>query len=164
MDWAFYILVAIVSAGAVAAVALRNPIHCALCLALALAGLAGHYLLLGAEFIAFAQLLVYVGAVAILIVFAILLTHQGALPVKLELMPASWMIGAAVGVLLFAVLAATILTSGIQSSSASRSISVREMGQALAGDYIVPLEVLALLLTAGAIGAVIIALAERKRP
>lgn len=164
MEWAFFMLVAIVGVSAVSAVALRNPIHCALCLALALGGLAGHYLLLGAEFIAFAQLLVYVGAVAILIVFAILLTRQGVLSVKVGLTPASWMIGAVVGLLLFSVLVAALLSSGVQSSNAARSISVREMGQALAVDYILPLEALALLLTAGAIGAVVVAMTERKKP
>ena len=60
---------------AIAAMALRQLVHCALCAAAAFAGLALIYLQLDAEFVGFAQLLVYVGAIAILIVFAVLLTR-----------------------------------------------------------------------------------------
>ena len=60
---------------AVAAMRLRNPVHCALAAALAFAGLAAIYLQLDAEFIGFAQLLIYVGAISILALFAVLLTR-----------------------------------------------------------------------------------------
>src|SRR5271168_1646443 len=68
------ILAAVTLSGAVAAITLRNLVHCALALTVAFAGLATLYLSLDAEFAGLAQLLVYVGAIAILIVFAILLT------------------------------------------------------------------------------------------
>ena len=74
MSLAFVIIACLTVASAVAAMSLRNLVHCALALALTLAGLAACYLQLGAQFVGFAQILVYVGAVAILIVFAILLT------------------------------------------------------------------------------------------
>ena len=63
-------------AGAVAAMRLRNLVHSVLALTLAFAGLAAVYLQLGAQFVGFAQILVYVGAVAILVVFAVLLTRD----------------------------------------------------------------------------------------
>ena len=63
-------------ASAVAAMSLRNLVHCALTLTVTFAGLAAFYLQLDAQFVGFAQILVYIGAVAILIVFAILLTRR----------------------------------------------------------------------------------------
>src|SRR5882672_3546401 len=71
----FAILALLTIASAVAAMTLRNLVHCALSLAVTFAGLAALYLQLEAQFAGFAQILVYVGAVAILIVFAILLTR-----------------------------------------------------------------------------------------
>src|SRR5216110_977453 len=71
----FIILGLLTLAGAVAAMSLRNLVHCALALTVAFAGLAALYLQLDAQFVGFAQILVYIGAVAILIVFALLLTR-----------------------------------------------------------------------------------------
>src|SRR3954469_10974238 len=80
MDIVFAIIAAVTIAAAVAAMSLRNLVHCALALTVAFAGLAAAYLQLGAQFVGFTQLLVYVGAVAILIVFAILLTRGSESP------------------------------------------------------------------------------------
>ena len=71
MTISFAIIAIIVIASGVAAMTMRNLVHCALSLIVTLGGLAGIYLQLGAQFIGFAQILVYVGAVAILIVFAL---------------------------------------------------------------------------------------------
>ncbi len=71
----FLLCAAVTLAGAVAAMMLRNLVHCALCAAGAFAGLAAIYLQLNAEFVGFAQLLIYVGAIAIFIVFTVLLTR-----------------------------------------------------------------------------------------
>jgi NADH-quinone oxidoreductase subunit J len=67
-------------AGALAAVLLKNTVHCALALTVAFAGLALLFLKLDAQFAGFAQILVYIGAVAILVVFAILLTRGSETP------------------------------------------------------------------------------------
>src|ERR1700727_3751326 len=73
----FLILAAITLAGACAAMMLRGLVHCALALAIAFSGIGALYLNLGAQFLGLAQLLVYVGAIAVLIVFVILLTRGG---------------------------------------------------------------------------------------
>src|SRR4026209_1871683 len=75
MDVVFWMTAVWTIASAGAALSFRNPVHCVLCLVLAFSGLAAFYLQLGAEFVGFAQILVYIGAVAILVVFAILLTR-----------------------------------------------------------------------------------------
>ena len=71
----FYLISALAVGGALAAVLLKNLVHCALALTVAFLGLALLFLQLDAQFAGFAQILVYVGAVAILVVFAILLTR-----------------------------------------------------------------------------------------
>src|ERR1044071_9974302 len=71
MSLAFFVLAGVTLAGAVCAMSLRNLVHCGLCLALTFAGLAAIYLQLSAEFVGLAQILVYVGAVAPLIVFSL---------------------------------------------------------------------------------------------
>ena len=76
----FAIIAVLTLASAVAAMSLRNLVHCALALTVTFAGLAAFYLQLDAQFVGFAQILVYVGAVAILIVFAILLTRGSEPP------------------------------------------------------------------------------------
>src|SRR5688572_9688447 len=73
----FYVLAILTAGSAVAAMSLRNLVHCGLCLIGTFVGLAALYLQLNAEFVGFAQILVYAGAVGILLVFAILLTRGG---------------------------------------------------------------------------------------
>src|SRR5580658_7496554 len=75
MSAAFLILAIVTMVAACAAMTLRGLVHCALALAVAFAGIGTLYLSLGAQFLGLAQLLVYVGAIAVLIVFVILLTR-----------------------------------------------------------------------------------------
>ncbi len=161
MSSVFLILAILTGVCAVAAVSLRNLVHCALALTLTFAGLAGLYLELHAQFVGFAQVLVYVGAVAILIVFAILLT-RGAEPAGISIASKSWYLGGGVSVLVFAVLGRVILTSKALGGHTlpTAEVTVRQIGDQLMTRYVLPLEVLGLLLTAALIGAVIIALKE----
>src|SRR5205085_10635822 len=73
---AFLVIAIITLSGALAAATLRKLIHAALCLVAAFVGMAAFFFLLGAEFVGLVQVFVYVGAVAVLIVFTILLTHR----------------------------------------------------------------------------------------
>src|SRR4051794_10296358 len=95
MTLSFAIIAVMTIAAAVAAMSLRHLVHCALALAVALTGLAAAYLNLGAQFVGFTQILVYVGAVAILVVFAILLTRGGE-PEQQSFFSSSWFSGLAV--------------------------------------------------------------------
>src|ERR1041385_7132508 len=103
MNIVFAIIAALTIAAAVAAMSLRNLVHCALALALSFAGLAAAYLQLSAQFVGFTQLLVYVGAVAILIVFAILLTRNSETNQQ-PFLSRSWPGGLIVAVLVLGVL------------------------------------------------------------
>jgi NADH:ubiquinone oxidoreductase subunit 6 (subunit J) len=165
MTPSFVILAIVVIGSAIAAMTLRNLVHCALALVGTFAGLAALYLQLDAQFVGFAQILVYVGAVAILVVFAILLTGGGESS-KRPVFSASWCIGAGVALAVFGVLTWAIRSS--QSVTVTdrlppgTQVSVRQIGDQLMTTYILPLQVVGLLLTAALIGAVIIAMKEEK--
>lgn len=163
MSAAFAILAFLTLASAAAAMSLRNLVHCALCLVLAFAGLAGLFLQLGAQFVGLAQVLVYIGAVAILIVFAILLTG-GAEPTSQRLVAGGWGWGLGVAVVAFGSLAVCIARSSLagREAPAEPSLTVSRIGEHLMTTYVLPLEVLALLLTVALIGAVVIALREAR--
>lgn len=140
---------------------LRNLVHCALAVAVAFAGLAAAYLQLGAQFVGFTQVLVYVGAVAILIVFAILLT-RGAEPPQQSVLSSGWLTGIFVAVVVLGVLVYAIAKSSVLQSPVppQPEVTVHQIGEALMNKFVLPLEVVGLLLTAALIGAVIIAMKE----
>ena len=164
----FAIIAALTLVSAIAAVSLRNIVHCALLLTVTFAGLAMFYLQLNAQFVGFAQILVYIGAVAILIVFAILLTRSSDIaPAPRALV--SWGSGVAIALVLFATLAKAINQSPLLKKlgavpSPSPSAPVRQIGNQLMTQYVLPLEILALLLTAALIGAAVIALQDKRGP
>src|SRR6266705_6845647 len=113
MTLIFALIAAPTIVSAIAAMTLRNLVHCALALTVTFGGLAVFYLQLDAQFVGLAQILVYIGAVAILIVFAILLTRGSQQPQQENFSP-SWLGGLVVSVLVFAVLAGTILSSSLK--------------------------------------------------
>lgn len=160
MDVVFWITAAwtIVSAGA--ALSFRNPVHCVLCLVLAFVGLAAFYLQLGAEFVGFAQILVYIGAVAILVVFAILLTRTSEVQEEQRRFP--WG-GILVASIVFMALAAAIRLSslGWARPLSDPRPTVKQIGMEMfQGPYVLAVEVAGLLLTAALIGAAVIALQD----
>jgi NADH-quinone oxidoreductase subunit J len=144
----------------------RGLVHCALALAVAFAGIGALYLNLGAQFLGLAQLLVYVGAIAVLIVFVVLLTRGGDSDSQ-PLSPAPRQFtGILVAGAIFAILAWAIFhsfavhTPGMPVPQAS----IRQLGAALMESYALPLEVIGLMLTAALIGAVLVAMKEKPGP
>lgn len=158
----FLVLAAITLLGTAAAMALRNPVHCILALTLGLAGLAALYLELGAQFVGFTQILVYVGAVAILAVFAIMMTRSAEPHPSGRMQPilsSSWPMGSVVAGGVFAVLAYAICSGAAPAQVVRRpGVSVNQIGAALMHRFVLPLEIIGLLLTAALIGAVILAM------
>lgn len=169
MTIVFWILAAVTVGGALTAVTLKNTVHCALALTAAFAGLAFLFLQLGAQFAGFAQILVYIGAVAILVVFAILLT-RGSEKAPEGVFSRTWIAGMATAAAVFAVLAWAVLhsTAALPGSGgappATPVVNVAQIGNALMGRYVLPLEIVALLLTAAMIGAVLVAMHEKGAP
>jgi NADH-quinone oxidoreductase subunit J len=163
MTLSFAIIALVIIASAVAAMSLRNLIHCALALTLTFAGLAAAYLQLDAQFVGLTQVLVYIGAVAILVVFAILLTRGGE-PAQGSVFSVSWVWGMGVAIAVLSLLVWAINHSRVLRPEIPPAppVTVRQIGDALMNRYVLPLEVIGLLLTAALIGAVIIALKDKE--
>jgi NADH-quinone oxidoreductase subunit J len=168
MSFVFYLIAALTIAGSLAAILLKNTVHCALALTVAFAGQALMFLELDAQFAGFAQILVYVGAVAILVVFAILLTRNSETPED-GIYSKNWFVGLVIAAGVFAVLGWAVLHSARvvpgpgKAPTAAPTVTVLDIGNALMGRYVLPLEIVALLLTAALIGAVIVAMHETER-
>jgi NADH:ubiquinone oxidoreductase subunit 6 (subunit J) len=151
----------LILASAAVAITRRNLIHAALWLVVSWFGVALFYLWAGAQFIGFVQVIVYVGAVSMIMLFAMLLTRQGRVPVEMLTLKAEKRIAS--GVLLvsaiFGVIAGCILTSefsGTEASAAS-SVTLVRIGESMMNDHAVALLAMGALLTLALIGAVYIA-------
>src|SRR5256885_11620843 len=130
---AFLVIAIITLSGALAAATLRKLIHAALCLVIAFVGLAAFYFFLGAEFVGLVQVFVYVGAVAVLIVFTILLTRRH----DEETSGFNWS-GAFVAIAVFAGLVWTILKTSSVSVAAPgiEALTVKRIGEVLMTNYV----------------------------
>lgn len=164
MTLAFLAIAFVTVAAAAVAMSLRNLIHSALLLVFGWAGIAAFYLWAGAEFVAFSQLMVYVGAVSMVVLFAVLLTQHS--PESFREQPDS--LGRVVGALLvgggvLGVLFGAVLSSKLATSAApvAPTISVKDLGNLLMGPHAAAVLVVGVILTVTLIGAVIIASTDR---
>ena len=152
-----FLLVALTTAGAgIMTVTSKNLVHAALFLALTLTGSAAVFLVLAADFVALAQLLVNVGAVAVLFLFGLMLTRA---PIGREALDGQHR-GLAIGVSggLFVLL--SVLIIGAFGGEGVREVTgpgVNEIGIALFAQWVLPFEVLSMLLLAALIGAIVLA-------
>ena len=159
----FLILATITVLGALGSVLLKNLVHCVFSLILFFFGIACFYIVLHAEFIAVVQILIYIGAVATLALFAIMLTrHVTGMELKQELGRNRW-IALWVGVLVLVTLTSAVRKQNFPISSIKASIPTETLGTELVTTYVLPFEVVSLLLTAAMIGAIVIAMEEAKK-
>jgi NADH-quinone oxidoreductase subunit J len=162
LQWLLVIPAAAMLFMAAAAGVLRNLLYAALALILSFAALGFVFLALGAEFIGLVQLLVYVGAVSILIVFAILVTRPEEM--RREKQPLfGWVAGVVcafvvLGALLWFLFSSPLAALPMPPEAPSAEIAA--IGRSLLTDYVPALLVTALLLTAALIGAVVLALED----
>jgi NADH-quinone oxidoreductase subunit J len=147
--------------GAIAAVRLvtsRNVVHAALYLVLALAMVAGTYLLVAAEFLAWVQVLIYVGAIVVLLLFSLMLTKA---PIGRETLDNQQRgIAALVGAGVLAGLAFLIQDAFEGARITLQPSRTAQIGTAIFRDFVLPFEVVSVLLLAALIGAVVIARKE----
>ncbi len=150
------LVVAVVGgAAALLVVTARNVVHSALYLVIALLAVAGTFLLLGAEFLAWAQVLVYVGAVVVLLLFAVMLT-RAPIGASADLDRPAWpavLVGGGVGLGLAVLLADAFrwtLHPLPQNGNAER------MGAQIFGNWVLPFEVVSILLLSALIGAIVL--------
>ncbi|MBI4313177.1 MAG: NADH-quinone oxidoreductase subunit J [Candidatus Omnitrophica bacterium] len=155
----FYLLAGITLFGALGVVLTRNLFHSALCLAAALIGIAGVYLYLGAEFLAVVQVLVYVGAILTLLIFGIMLTAKigdPSIPQLNRITGVAALLCAAFALALFL----AVKHSQVLTYSFSRIVPLAALGQGLVTTYILPFEILSLILVGALVGAIVIARRE----
>jgi NADH-quinone oxidoreductase subunit J len=166
----FGLLAALIVGAAVMVVTVKNVIHAALWLIACFFGVGALYLLLEAEFIAVAQVLIYVGAIAILILFAIMLTRQ-VTGEGVRQLSRHWWVSALVAAALFGAVIvptlighpwATLIPTGPPGTPQPLS-GARELGFGLVREFVLQFEVVGLLLLVALIGAIVIAFEERAR-
>lgn len=164
MTTTFLLIAGLTLLGALLAVTLRNLIHCALAGALSFTGVAALFILLRADFLAAVQLLIYVGAVATLILFVVMLTRNVTGREGTALARTWWasaLLAVAAGALL---LRAVWLHPALpRDAPAGPNSSTLLLGRELLTTYVLPFEVVALLLTSALIGAIVVALEEGHR-
>ena len=155
---AFFVLAVLAVASALMVLTRRNEVVCALSLAFNLASIAGFYFLLGAQFIGFLQIIVYAGAIMVLIVFVIMLLSLGEERYPEHGRVQKWL--APILSLIFAVVLATVLwrTEPLGLGAPPHDFgTVAVLGRELFTRFYYPFEVISLLLVAAMIGAVLLA-------
>ena len=155
----FLILALIVIGGSLGVVLLNNIVYSALLLGGVFMGVAGLYLLLNASFVAAAQILVYVGAVNVLILFAIMLVNkrEELKPIKALRIRKILSAGVCTGLLIL-LLRVDITTPWISPGATSiGELSTERIGEHLFTDYLLPFELASVLLLMAMIGAIVLA-------
>lgn len=160
----FYILSTITLGTALLTIFSRNPIHSAIYLVICFFSIAGHYLLLNAQFLAIVHVIVYSGAIMILMLFTIMLMNLNKEHEKHK--PKLIIIAATIAFCLVALvlLAALLKTKPVVESyynSGTDFQSIKVLGQVLLNEYMVPFEFASVLLLVAMIGAVLISKKEK---
>jgi NADH:ubiquinone oxidoreductase subunit 6 (subunit J) len=158
-DVLFLLLAAAMLGCALLVVTLRDIIRCGIAMIAAFAALAGIYVLLGAPLVAAAQVLIYIGAIAVLILFAVMLTQAKNAPVRLVFQTQA--IPAAVAAIVLAVIVALTVTATDWGDVGRRIATATDaLARLLFNQYVLPFEVVSVLLLAAVIGGVFLAKRE----
>ncbi|MCL5074647.1 MAG: NADH-quinone oxidoreductase subunit J [Chloroflexi bacterium] len=157
MTVSFYILSAILLGSALAVVFFRSLIYSAFSLALSFLSVAGLYILLRADFIAAVQIVIYVGAVMVLVLFAVMLTEQvhspRSNPFSSQSIAAALMILILLGIMVVAI----ARTPWVVSPEVTVGPTAALLGRLLFTDFALPFEIASIVLLVAMIGAIIIA-------
>ncbi len=156
----FYLISFVIIISAIMVVSLKNIFHCALFLILTLFMVAGIYILLNAEFLAAVQVLIYVGAVSILIIFAIMLTSQLTSKKIIQTNEQATVAGLVAMFFLVASQLAFWRTHWNIGEVTLPENNILTLGKLLMTDFVLPFEVVSVLLLAALIGAVVLARKE----
>jgi NADH-quinone oxidoreductase subunit J len=158
----FYVIAAVMAFSALRVVTVRNVVHAAMYLVLVLAGVAAQYILLASEFLAATQVLVYIGAIVVLVLFGVMLT-RAKLGEQVNLTNDYWYVGAFTAIILFAVTAYALLDvfddEPLDQANASTLVvgNTEQVSDAIFSQYVVPFEAVSVLLLAALVGAIVLA-------
>ncbi len=154
---AFAVMAITMVISALRMVTTRNVVHAALYLVIVLAGVAGIFILLGAEFVGVTQVMVYIGAIVVLFLFGIMLT-KGSFGEDDGVSGEKRLMAGLVGLLVFGVMTAALVDS-FATAELSRFApsTTAEIADSIFSDYIIPFEAVSVLLLAALIGAIVVA-------
>jgi NADH-quinone oxidoreductase subunit J len=152
----FYLLGGLAVTCAVTVAFSRNILHSAFALMGTLAGVAGLFFMLGADFVAVVQLLVYVGGILVLILFAVLLTRE-ITDIKISNLSVSLLGGVPAGILILGLLVRILIGAPFKTAGAAVAPTVSRLGDSLLREYLLPFEVASVILLMALVGGMVIA-------
>ncbi|MCC6314323.1 MAG: NADH-quinone oxidoreductase subunit J [Thermomicrobiales bacterium] len=165
----FYLLGAVSILAALGVVAAANPVHSAIFLILCFFNVAGIFVMLGAQFLAAVQVIVYAGAILVLVLFVLMLVDPDDLPEFHNARPVQRIVGVLLGAVLLlevglAIVSRTVM--GQQGNATPELIALvggntQALGNVLFSQYLLPFEAVSLVLLVGVVGAIVLALPER---
>jgi NADH:ubiquinone oxidoreductase subunit 6 (subunit J) len=162
-DILFVLLAGTMLASGLAVVVMKDIIRCGLAMMVCFGALAGIYVLAGAPLVAGAQVLVYIGAISVLVLFAIMLTQTKSAPTRLAFQTQAVPAAAAAVILLVVVLLAIASTTWMGGPERGET-NTADVAKALFGPFVLPFEVVGVLLLAAVIGGVFLAKRDRSTP
>jgi NADH-quinone oxidoreductase subunit J len=161
-SWAFFIFALLAIGGAIFMISFTKVVHMVIAVALTFISLAGLYIILEAEFVAFVQVLIYAGAISILMIFGIMMTKHRQGDEEEPRRP--WHEGLAIvgalglfGVLFYAIQKTTFVSQGSLDAGKDNTL---EIGKLLYNQHVIPFEIMSVLLTVAFIGAIVVAKRE----
>ena len=165
-DWEdalFWLFATVMIGAAILVVTMRDIIRCGLAMIVCFGALAGIYVIIGAPLIAAAQVIVYIGAISVLILFAIMLTQTKDAPSRLVFQTQA--VPAAIASVVIAVVIALAIAATDWGEAAKRiRLATDAMSSELFDSYLLPFEIVSVLLLAAVIGGVYLAKRERGGP
>jgi len=165
-DWEdvlLWLLAAVMIGSGLLVVTMRDIIRCGLAMIVCFGALAGIYVLMGAPLIGAAQVIVYIGAISVLILFAIMLTQTKDAPARLVFQTQAGF-AAIASVVIAVVIALAVVATDWGAASERIRLATEDMAKVLFTDFILPFEVVSVLLLAAVIGGVFLAKREPGGP
>jgi NADH-quinone oxidoreductase subunit J len=158
----FFVLATMCVLGAISLILQKHPIHSALSLIVVMVALAGLYLLMGAEFVAAVQIIVYGGAIMVLFVFVIMLLNAGV-EERTNFSKMAGLAGIPLGVALMGFLAAAIARSQVTviASTPGTVAPTKSLSMMLFQDFVYPFELTSFLILVAILGAIVLAQREK---
>ncbi len=159
----FFVLAAVAVLGAVSLILQRHPIHSALSLIVVMVALAGLYLLMGAEFVAAVQIIVYGGAIMVLFIFVIMLLNAGE-EERTNLSKVARYAGVPMAVAVTGLIAAALVNSSTMAAMPAAQpvtlTSTRKLSNLLFTEFVYPFELTSFLILVAILGAIVLAQRE----
>ena len=158
----FYLIAIAMVVSALRMVTVKNVVHAAMYLVVVLAGVAAQFILLASEFIAAAQVLVYIGSVIVLVLFGVMLT-RAKLGKDVNLTNDYWYVGAVTAAMVLAVMGYALIDhfgdDELDTANTATQVgaNTEQVSDAIFSTYVVPFEALSVLLLAALVGAIVLA-------